>query len=524
MKNMILLFLILEALIWGFEPVVSLEADKTNIYPGEKVQITLSVIAAKEDEKKIKFIHQEKLAGFKIIKRGGEDSYDTIADGDQTIDVVEKKIFYTIKPTKEVKIGPLKLFIGKKEYKTNPLTLKIIKDITPVKETAQKLQKPLDKKQEIKKMIKITLQSNKKEVAQFEPLIVTAKIIEPLDAPISNIEYKDPLFRGFELIKRVEKNSNTKTSLIRIVKYILLAKKSGVFTIEPARLHFTLNIAPAMVASFGFFNSSMQMERVESNALKIKVDKVPKNVDIIGNYKIETKINKKIVYAGAQIVYYVTIKGEGNLDELELPKLEIDNVTVFQDPPVIRKELIRDKFLTIYKQKYVFIAQNSFTIPSIKIKAYSPKLKKTYILSTKPIDILVNTSKAASQVKESRLKAHKSEETALLLDTNYYKKKLREANDKTSLFIAFIAGALLGALSVIFIPKLITFIRYRNEKTPLYNSYEEALHILYPHTTKSKEYEEMVAMLYEVINGNNEIKINNKKLNRLIRAVKKESF
>jgi len=521
--------MLLLEMLWSFSPVVSLEADKTNIYPGEKVVITLSVIAKKEDEKKIKFVHQEKLSGLKIIKRGGEDSYDTIADGNKQIDVVEKKIFYTIKPSKKVTIKPLNLFVGDREYKTNSVTINIIKDTTPPKKVEKK-PKPLPKPsmKDIKKAIKITLSSNKKEVAQFEPLIITVKATEPLDAPISNVEYKDPSFKDFQLIKKVEKTQNSKKSLIRVIRYILLPKKSGLFSIEPAQLSFTLNMAPAMVASFGFFNSSMQVESVRSNPLKIKVNKVPTNVDIIGNYKIETKINKKIVHQNEQVVYNIIIKGEGNLDELELPKLSIDNVTIYQEEPLIKKELVGDKFLTIYKQKYVFIAKNSFTIPSIRIKAYSPRFKRIYMLSTKPIDILVNST-APTLLQKTTLKSTPSskeskEELEAVVDTAYYKKRLQEANSKEPLMIAFSLGLFLGIFGVLFIPKMIRLIRYKNEKTPLYSSYNEALHILYPHTTKSKEYEEMVAMLYEIINGNKEIKIDTKKLNRLIKAVKEDSL
>ena len=544
MKYIIVFILFFSYFLWGFSPIVSLEVDKKNIYLGENVNVTLSIIADKKDEKKIKFVHREKLGGFKIIKRGGKDSYDTIADGDKTIDVVEKKIFYRVAPTKDTTIGPLNLFVGDKEYKTRAIKIKIIKDsslqakkeITTSKEQKENTSKkeapkvaqkeitpPKPKIEDIKKEIKIKLSSNKKEVIEGEPFVVNVIYSEPMEASIGEIKYQPPSFKDFKLLKKEEKSVPLKNNLVRSIKYALLPQKSGSFTISPAIL--SLNIANPLIPSFGFVNATSQIENIYSNPLNIKVSNNIVPVDVIGNYKIDTQINKKITTANKQIVYYLTITGEGNLEELELPKLKIDNVTVYQDEPKITKEIRKNKFFTTYTQKYVFIAQNSFTIPSIKLQAYSPRFKKVYTLSTKPIDILVNNPTLKNKftlVSTNTTKA--SSEVNVVLDTKYYEEKLKKANSKTPLILAFIGGLLLGIFGFIFLPKLLRLIRFKKDKAPLYNSYEEALSILYPHTTKNKEYEEMVAMLYEIINGNKEIQIDSKKLNKLIKQIKEEAL
>ncbi len=529
MKYIIYILLLFNTL-FAFKPIVKLEADKQNIYLGEKVKLILSVIVPKSDENKIKFIHKEDIEGLKILKRGGNTSYDTIADKNETLDIVEKDIFYTISPKKNLIINPLSLFINDKEYKTNRIKIKIIKDTIKNNVTEQKEKKSKHIKTiNLKKAIKINLKANKRSLTIYEPLILTLIVKYPLNAPIKNITIKDPIFKDFILVKKIKKDNYLKNDLLTTIKYILIPKKSGTLNILPAKINFTLSHNSDIVVPFGFINPTINLaeESIKSNSLKIDIFSIPKNIDIVGNYKIENKINKKIANENEQIIYDITIKGEGNLEELELPKMNIDNVTTYQNNPEIEKKLVGDKFLTIYKQKYVFISNESFTIPSLKIKAYSPRFKKIYTLSTKEIDILINKHKVNRLIdvnSKKDINKQIANHTNVVLDINYYKKKIDSINSSKNNVLFFILGFILGGILILLIPKIIKFSKFKNKDIKSFSSYQEAFNILYPHTTKNKEYENMVTDLYEIINGNRDIKIDDKKLNSLINKIKKESI
>ncbi len=605
MKKILLLLLFLLVILQAFEPRVELKADKRKIAPNEEVLLVCTILVDKKDKDKIKLIPRKEISGFPILKKGNvKTSIETIADGKKEIEVISKKLFYTIAPDKEARVGPVTFFLADKEYKSNKVHIYIKKNTkkkvkkeekkpqkkeqkSKNKEKQQKtktLKKPQEdsikkeaktkenqkkeektkekvvektpkvaqkehnkattikeetkpkvtpkehKKASIKDAISISMSLNKKEVVVHEPLILTVKIVtKPIELSMHKIEYKEPSLKNFIVEKKVSSEKVKDGKTITLFHYVLIPKKSGKIIIEPARIYLDMDIAPQIPASFGFFSAATQVNVISSKPLELKVLKAPKGVDIIGYASFSTQVNKTVVNPNEQVVYSVTLKGEGNFDDLELPTFNIPYVTVFKDEPEIKKELINNKFLTIYKQKYVFIPQKSFTIPVITLKVYSPRFKKISSIVTKPIDITVQNSSnsvampIASNINNNTTKIQEKE-LNLVLDTKYYKKKLQEANSKIPLLEAFIAGLFLGVLALMALPKILNYLKYKNNNAPLFGSYQEALHILYPHTTKSKEYEEMVAMLYEVINGNSDIKIDNKKLNELVKRVKKESI
>jgi len=241
------------------------------------------------------------------------------------------------------------------------------------------------------------------------------------------------------------------------------------------------------------------------------------------------------------------------LDNFVDPKFNIDNTTVYGDDSTIKHEFKNGKIYSIYRKNYAFISNKDFTIPAITLKAYNPKTLKIYTLKTEPIDIkiiknrtiedILNSSENSKNLINKKSTIHKkaiikkesftSIETKvnevnkiedIILDKNYYKKKYSKKIDFKYLMLVFLSGIILGGFIVALFFEKIKNRLFTNPKKLLYGSYQEALNILYPHIGKDAKIEEMVKLLYEVINGNKEIKINEKQLRKMVKKIKKGKY
>jgi len=530
-----ILFILFTKLIFAIEPIVTADVDKSSIYSGESVDITLSVIANKDS--KIEFTHLKDINGVKTVKRKSSVSYDTVENGDKTEDIVEKKIIYTIKPTKNLDISPFIVKVDDKEYKSEALKITIIKDT--------KKEEPIKKVKKREFLFKIL--TDKKNVYELEPFIVTILLKEPVELASPSIKIEEPKFKNCKVTKlRILPQNQHETDYITIMEqYLVTPKKEGVINVAPITAEINMQLTPQVESMFGFFGSQSQIKRLKSNSLKVSVSAKPQKAQIVGNYTIKQSINKTKTSPNKQIVYSYKIEGVGDLTTFNDKNIKIDGVTIFPKDAKVNLEIKDGKVISSYEKKYVFISDRDFTIPSINIKAFSPTKKRLYSLSLKPIHITVTSKKAAisnillnntnnptkkesvsqslptnsakSATTEKNVKDNTLVET--VLDTKYYQEKLKKLENPINRLYMLILGIVIGILITILTPKLIALIRTKDEKSELYGSYHEALNILYPHITESSDIEEMVKQLYEVTNGNREIKIDNKKLDKMVAKV-----
>ena len=79
------------------------------------------------------------------------------------------------------------------------------------------------------------------------------------------------------------------------------------------------------------------------------------------------------------------MSGRGYRPDIQSLLSPIDGVTAF-----LAKEQFHDKLFHKVIFHYALISDQNFTIPQIKIPAYSPKSNKRYLLSIEPVRILVH--------------------------------------------------------------------------------------------------------------------------------------
>jgi len=140
----------------------------------------------------------------------------------------------------------------------------------------------------------------------------------------------------------------------------------------------------------------MNAHTIEVEPLILHVQKLEHTVDLVGDFKLKTKIDKKTMnqYESLNLLY--TLQGVGyiNKDLTLLPKLA--NVTQFFETDSPLSKLTQNGFAIKKNFIYSLSAKDNFTVPSLSIHAFSPKKKQYYTLKTPPYDIKVKKIAAST--------------------------------------------------------------------------------------------------------------------------------
>jgi len=520
-KVIIFTILFLSVLASASIPSVGVVVNSKSIQSGKDLKIILKIKYIKAD--KISLPKIEQIANYGIKNtRLTKSSVDIMLNGKKE-KLYTKAIIYTIRPSKSFKIPSFTVDIDGQKYQTKPVNIKVIQR----------------KKSTNNSGFIFRMSTNKTKVAVGENFVVKVELIEPINAGGSDIKYIAPSFSGFRAMPLGDGEViEQENQVVRTINYIVTATKPGEFTIAPARAKIGMQIAPQAAQSpFGFFGADIQWKNISSNPLNIKAVELPSSVDLIGNFKIKSKVDKLKVKKNKPLNYTLTIEGEGNLDDFEDPKFNINNVTVMSDDSNIEHKFENGKYYSRYSKHYVFISNKDFEIPAISLTAYNPKNRKLYKIASKKFDIKISKTRSITSLLNDNSKPNKPKKVEsansvinnkkadptnkiedIILDKEYYKRKYRGNISYAQLGLFLLLGLILGALGGIFIPKYLQK-RAAKKGAKLYGSYKEALNILYPHIDEDKKIEEMVKFLYEVTNGNREIRINDIALNSMIKKV-----
>lgn len=115
-------------------------------------------------------------------------------------------------------------------------------------------------------------------------------------------------------------------------------------------------------------------------AVQLHVKALPKDVKLIGDFKLDYSIDKHSVNAFAPVSWKIHIKGEG------YPPL-IDNIIpsssaykVFTEKPQVKTMSTPEGIINDVTYLFALSAKKSYTLPSIRLKAFSPSTHQPYFL------------------------------------------------------------------------------------------------------------------------------------------------
>ena len=344
--------------------------------------------------------------------------------------------------------------------------------------------------------IEFKILSNKNEAYEGEPIVVTLRLKIKKSLPIVDYRFYPPKFNNFWVKEFNEEKTkkyllDTPKYLVKELNYVIFPQKSGILKVDPAVIN--LAIPDKKEDLFGLTVAVPKWISVRSNPLEITIKPLPKEVDLVGSFKIKTYIDKKEIKPNEPVNFSVEIFGKGNIEDFEKIDLDILNATVFSDTP-IKIQKFKDKNLSVkFIQKFSIVSNKNFTIPSLKIDYFNPIRNKIETLESKSIDIKV-------------LNAQRSEKLS-------YKKPAEQNLNKLS----FLFGAIVGILITILIVLIFYFFKKREKKIRFTNSDKELLNRVLPYISKDLELELFAKELYGNIYENKKYKIDKKRLNKILK-------
>ncbi len=463
-----ILFLLIPILI--FAANVSVSVNKTHLNTGEELIVTIHA-----QGHNIKFPQVNQINGVNVVGNSRADNISVI-NGQMKESISQSYILY---PLKNITIPSFNVIINSKIYHTKPIKITV--------------QEPKQTKGDFELDINIS----KKTLYLGKNTILTMKFTQSKNADSINIQ--KPVIKNF-ILKEIKNYSliknNKKTT---VFKFLLIPQKSGIYKIGPfvASVGYIVNTSPQ--GFMGLNIATMRYKNIYSNKLDIKVKDIPAN-SVFGNFKLNIKTDKTKLKENEPNKVTLTLKGCGDFYSIGNFKLNIPNTTIYPSKPIENLKIKNNQICGTFSQTFTILAQNNYTIPSIKFREFNSTLQT---LSTKPVNVHILATKINHQ------QPIKNKKTVIKIVTRSFPVKYIII----IAVISLITGILIGYLFYVISNKNKEFneIKKANEK--------ELLNILKRYED-NPQIKEIMQKIEENIYKNASNKINKKDIIKIIKNIK----
>jgi len=485
MKQILGSLLLLFTLLRGGSITASVDAKE--LFEGDTVLLTLTVVGENID-----YIPDiEEIGGVKVDSIQRRTGHDMVDINGVTTMQKSQTIILEFKPKKSMTIPSFSARVDGELKNTKPIDIKIIHSSGIQRANGN---------------FSLTIKTSKNQFYLGESIVLNVYFKQRTNIDITQIEYTPPSFKDF-FSKQLGEGKTYKKGRFTIqeLNYLLIAKKAGDLTLEPARIKVAQRSRQRQEG--GWYVDVPKWTKLSSLPLHLKVIEPNVQHDIVGDYHLRTKIDHQKVEANTPVTLQVELVGSGTLDEYDGFEFNIPSVTIYSDDAKVESTLLGSELQSRYQKSFVFIADHNFTIPSKEIRLYNYKTGELKSLKTKSYHIEVKESKESLLEKGVHIK--QSEKNISSVSSNL----------KISTFPIILALALsflLGVVVTLFFKYLLKSSLIPWKKKALSLRGDEALQILYPQISKSKEVEMMVRQLYAIKHGVKGVKIDKKRLKELV--------
>ena len=387
-KKIILIAIIIcsvSAFIYANKIEMASSVNRTTLALNETLQLTVSV---KGDSGNLPYFSVPTLQDFNIYGTSQSKSM-SIINGKVSNSV---NYIYTLSPKKigEYVIPSFKIKYDGQEYQTDPITITVSKAQPTNSVSMQQTQIPQQKQTsqvynfDTSKAVFVQASTNKKTAYINEKIIYTFSFYTSVNI-LSNPSYQAPNFVGFFAGNTTQNNYRTEINgreyIVTEVSTELYPQEEGYIKIEPAKIMVSIEDFSKNYDDFfaSFFRRSKNVE-LTTDELKVKVLKVPQNIDMVGNFKISATVDKKTKKENEPFDLVVSIYGDGNIKTIQEPKIVLsDNLKQYETSEKIIKQ--QDK--EVGKEFTILIMPLSAGDGEIKVLA-----KKYFNMQTKQIGTL----------------------------------------------------------------------------------------------------------------------------------------
>jgi hypothetical protein len=183
-------------------------------------------------------------------------------------------------------------------------------------------------------------------------------------------------------------------------------------------------------------------------------------------------------------------------------------VTIYSEPVKLETKVLNGQIYSSYSKEFIFISEESFSIPERIFSMFDPKVGEEKVLKTESFDIEIGQDKPKTMLTKTLTPTSLQSTEGKALT-----KEIRLEEVLKNLIPKLWIGILSFILGVVFF-YLLHYIptRKRRKEQEL-----EALKILYGHISNDPEVEQMVSKLYARKNGDISVKIDRKRLKELVK-------
>ena len=480
-------------LLWAGSVTATVDLDK--VYKGDTVLLTLAMTGKKVDVlPDIPEINGQKV--FNLQRRTTNNFVHV--NGVSSMEKTNMMIM-EFRPDKNMTIPSFSVKVDGEMKSTKPIKVTVLPSPTGAKRANSNFA--------------LDIAIEKKKFYLGESIVLNLYFKQRSNLDVLEIKYMPPAFKDF-FSKQIGEGKTYKKGAFTIqeLNYLLIAKKAGALTLEPARAEIAQRSRERQEG--GWYIDVPKWSKISSSALNVEVIEPTEPHDIVGKFKLTDTLDTLKVKANKPVTLRMELLGLGTLDDYDGINFKIPSVTIYSDDAKVESRLMGKKLQSRYQKSFVFIGDHSFTIPSQEIRAYDYTTGKIEILKTKAYMIEVENT---ASLDPKALATQSEVESRIALPPIRSQLNMEKRTTLYSLFLAFLLGVVLTLLFKYITPFVVS--KWRRKRKH-FNG-EEAFKILYPKMSESKEVEEMVRQLYAIKSGAKDIRIDREKLKEMVARYKR---
>jgi hypothetical protein len=389
--------------------------SKNEVGAGEQFQIDFSVNGNADGFSPPNF------SGFQVLSGPNESTSMTSINGNTTVSTSLSYILMAVKEG-DFTIGPATATVNGHRLSTNAIKIKVVKG-RPVPQNSQAQSVPNNSITEgnpsdLSKSLFIKAIVDKTNVYQGEQITLNYRLYTNVGIEQSQVDNL-PVLNGFwnEDIKNLQQQVQWRVETYKGVSYhvadikqtILFPQHAGNLTIDPIGMTFIVRVqAPSKDIMDQFFGSFKEVKyKVKSTPVVIHVRPLPDAgkpdsfTGAVGNFNIESSVDKTELKANDALNYKVKVSGSGNIKLLKTLNTNFPADFEKYDPKITDTITNSENGASgsrFYNYLLIPRHQGDFRIEPIKFSYFNPATNRYITLSTKPFHIKVDKGLAERNV------------------------------------------------------------------------------------------------------------------------------
>lgn len=361
---------------------ISAKLEKEVITNGTDARLTVTIYGDKIEEPTI-----SRISGYEIVGISTESFFNSI-NGSVT---QGKKYHYQFSPDKDVIVEPLSFVVDGKVEKTEPLKLKVVEPSFSDKDPF---------------IVEISTDKDRYYLGESIKLNVHYK--EDMSKDVIDRRYTEPSGDSlWQKYKSSIKERKSGTEYHIDMDYIFTPQKVGEVKISGAKMK--IGTRAKRRDSWGFLFESAKWHDIISKSINLNI--LPSPTKIVGEFNISADVDKQEISSGEAVNLTLTVRGDGNIEDILPFSLKIENGIVYDEKPEIKHEVVNGEYIGTFSQKFAILLEKSGQIPQFEIEYFNPDREKIVTKRTPEIDIDVNLTQSPIKTEELKIERGDNKES-----------------------------------------------------------------------------------------------------------------